>query len=124
MRKLLFGFGLLVLMLSSCTFETACTEEFRFITLRIEDETNQPVSGVTVIVTLQRTGDILDMGREQTDSSYLIADDSLTEAFSSTGDMLTVVGNKNGKSFQTQFEIRNNGCHIEKISGPNVVVLK
>jgi hypothetical protein len=125
MRKILFGFGLLlVVMLASCTYATACTANFSFITLRVEDETGQTVSGVAVTVTLQRTGIVLDMGREQPEGSYLIADDLMREKFSRSGDVLTVVGSKAGQGFQTQFEIRNNGCHIEKMSGPEVVVLK
>jgi hypothetical protein len=125
MRKMLFGLGLLlVVSLASCTFATACTEEFRFITLRVEDETSQPVSGVTMSVTFQRTGEVLDMGLEQPDGSYLIADDSLIGKFSSTKDVLTVAGSKADKGFQTQYDIRSDGCHIEKMSGPDVVLLK
>jgi hypothetical protein len=125
MKKLLLGFQfLLVIFLTSCSFERACTTEFRFITLRVEDETGQPVNSVKVTVTLGRTGEILDMGREQSNGTYLIADDSLREKFSSDKDVLAVTGSKDNKGFQAQLELRNNGCHIEKISGPEIVTLK
>jgi hypothetical protein len=94
------------------------------VTVRVEDELGQGVSGVKVTVTLERTGEILDTGRELESGSYVIADDSLKEKFSKDGDVLTVVGGKDRKGFQTQFEIRSGVCNIEKISGPELVVLK
>ncbi len=126
MRKMLFGFGLLLVVtfLSSCRFETACTADFRFVTMRVEDEMRQPISGVKVTVTLERTGEILATGREQQSGSYVIVDDSLREKFSRNKDVLAVVGSKDDKGFQIQFEIRDTSCHIEKISGPDMVILK
>jgi hypothetical protein len=94
------------------------------VTVRVKNELGQSMSGVKVTVTLERTGEILEMGREQQSGSYVIVDDSLREKFSRSGDVLAVVGNKDDKGFQTQFKIRNNSCHIEKISGPEVVVLQ
>jgi hypothetical protein len=123
---MLFGFGLfmIILSLSSCRSETACTAIFSMVTLRVEDELGQSVSGVTVAVRLERTGETLAMGRELERGSYVIADDSLNGKFSENRDVLRVVGNKNGKEFQTQFEIRSGSCNLEKISGPDSIVLK
>jgi hypothetical protein len=126
MRKIFFSFGLvmIVILLSSCMFETACTAIFSIVTLRVEDEIGQSVNGVKVTVTLERTDEILAMGRELDSGSYVIADDSLKGKFSENGDVLGVVGSKDGKGFQTQFKIRSGICNIEKISGPEVVVLQ
>jgi hypothetical protein len=115
---------MIVILLSSCMFETACTAIFSMVTLRVEDETGQSVSGVKVTVTLGGTGEILDMGRELERGSYVIADDSLRDNFSKNADVLGVVGNKDGEGFQTQFKIRSGVCNIEKISGPEVVILQ
>lgn len=126
MRKILFGFSLfiVVISLSSCMSEVVCSAIFSMVTLRVEDEAGQSVSGVKVTVTLEHTGEILDMGRELESGNYVIADDSLKEKFSKDGNVLTVVGSKDGKEFQTQFKIRSRLCNVEKISGPEVFVLK
>jgi hypothetical protein len=128
MQKIPVGFSLfLVVLLSSCALNESpppCPAVFALITVQVKDELGQGVSGVNVTVTLERTGEILDMGREYIENgSYVIADDSIREKFSENGEVLTVTGNKDGKTFQAQFEIRNGVCNIEKISGPEVVIL-
>ncbi len=126
MQKVLLVFTLFVMvLLTSCSdFGRPCTANFVTLSLRVVDETDQPVSGVNITVTLQRTGKVLDAGREQFAGDYVITDDLGRDKFSSSADRLMIVGSKDNKRFQTQFEVRNDGCHIEKISGPEVVVLK
>jgi hypothetical protein len=129
MKKIPVGFSLfLVVLLSSCDLNESpppCPAVFTLITVQVKDELGQGVSGVNVTVTLERTGEILDMGREYIENgSYVIADDSIREKFSVDGDVLAVSGSKDSKTFQAQFEIRQGVCNIEKISGPEVVTLK
>jgi hypothetical protein len=88
----------------------------------------QPEAGVQVRTTVERTGAVLEL--HQTDHPvgvYTVLDDSHVGQLQFQGDKLQVVGSKNGLGFTVEIVARPDGpcrCHIDKVSGPEVVTLQ
>ncbi len=108
--------------------DCACTEEFRTYTLEVVDGLGQPLNDVVLTRTNLRTGKVLDpgwLGLLQ-DGHYVVADDGQLDEFSGDGDVLRVVGERNGQSFTVDLTFavpEPCRCHVERLSGPARVVM-
>jgi hypothetical protein len=112
---------------NSPTSPCACTEEYRLYTVEVVDGAGDPVSDVTVTRTNLRTNKVLESGwlGMLAPGVYIVADDGMIDDFSSAGDELRVIGEKDGAMFQVEFEFAVPApcrCHVEKLSGPNTVI--
>jgi hypothetical protein len=125
------GVFLAVLGTSACEdleSQCACTLEFRTYTATVVDDTGSLVPDVIVTRTNLRTGATLEptwLGMLQP-GVYLLADDGLRDAFSSNGDTLRVTGAKGNDTFSADFVFAVPDpcrCHVQKLAGPDTVVI-
>ncbi len=107
----------------------ACTLEFRFFTVYVRDGADQPVTDVALTRTNLRTGRVLAESGSFAllePGTYIVADDSHVDEFSTDGDVVRVVGTKGNATFSTDFVFASPGpcrCHVTKISGPDTVTM-
>jgi hypothetical protein len=111
------------------TSPCACTEEYRLYTIEVVDGAGEPVADVIIRRTNLRTSKVLEPGwlGMLEPGVYLVADDHMLDDFSSLGDDLRVIGEKEGATFQADFVFAVPGpcrCHVEKLSGPNTVTFE
>jgi hypothetical protein len=105
-----------------------CTEEFRTFPVTVVDATGAPVSDVTITRTNMRTGAVFEptwLGMP-VPGTYVVADDGLLDEFSSDGDLVQVTGEKDGATFEAQFEFAVPDpcrCHVDKLAGPDTVTI-
>jgi hypothetical protein len=105
-----------------------CTEEFRTYLVTVVDAGGAPVSDVTITRTNLRTGALFEptwLGMP-VPGTYLVADDGLVDEFSSEGDLVRVTGEKDGATFEAQFEFAvpdECRCHVDKLAGPDTVTI-
>jgi hypothetical protein len=106
----------------------ACTEEFRTFAVTVLDDAMQPAEDVVLTRTNLRTGRVIEPGwlGMLTPGTYLVADDSNLDEFSSRGDIVRVVGGGPAGSFSADFVFRVPEpcrCHVELVAGPDTVVI-
>ena len=104
----------------------ACTADFRFFILNVVDQTSQPVTGVTITVTLVRTGQVLPVIQDSgMPGVYFALDDSFVQLFSTAADSVRVSGQKGASSFAADFVFDTDTCrcHLNKVSGPETATL-
>ena len=103
-----------------CPKDIMCTEDFRFVTLRINDASGKPVlldryetvraSNNTVLARADNT--TMDAG------TYVIASDGEKESISTCGEKFFFRGYKGGKKVVDEpYTLRNDCCHVERQSG-------
>jgi hypothetical protein len=108
--------------------QCVCTEEFRTYLVTVVDDARQPLSDVTITRTNLRTGAVFEptwLGMP-VPGTYLVADDGLLDEFSSDGDLVRVTGEKDGATFEAQFEFavpEPCRCHVDKLTGPDTVTI-
>ncbi len=121
--------GLATSACSDQASQCACTEEFRTYLVAVVDEAGDPATDVQLTRTNLRTDEVLEptwLG-QPVPGTYLVADDGLVDAFSSEGDSVRVQGQQRAASFTTFFEFAVDEpcrCHVEKLSGPDSVVIR
>jgi hypothetical protein len=123
--------GIVLLALAACADDPAsqcvCTEEFRVFSVAVLDDASQPVSDAQLTVTNLRTGRDLTSGwlGQLVPGSYVIADDGMLDEFSSDGDPVRVTGQAAAGSFTTVFVFAPDACrcHLQRVAGPDTVVI-
>lgn len=107
--------------------QAACTEEFRTATVFVADANAQPVTDATVRTYLVRTGEpvpvtsIIDL----IPGYYVILDDNATRLIPSGVEQFRVTASRGGgPATEAIYGFgAPQGCHIEKVSGPDTLVV-
>jgi hypothetical protein len=120
---------LAIILFSSCTTETAdciCSEEFRTITVLVLDESNKPIEGLTTTVTNEK-GIIYNLPDDYMfPGYYLVMSDKYVQDFSTIAGKILFSGISDSGSVYGQYFINTDRCkcHIQKISGPDTLILR
>jgi len=117
--------------LAACGYATdtgiACTQEFRIATVYVRDVTSAAVGGASVVAVVARTGDTLTSTSLAlwAPGHYLIVDDGAVSKLKFSGDaiVVTVSSAKGNASAGYVFDVPN-GCHINKVSGPDTLTVQ
>ena len=108
-----------------------CTAEFAQVLITVVDGEGLPISGVTIEVTIPRTGQVLDSSRllqGPEPGRYAIFNDGFKDLVApenrDMGEEIRVVGSLKDPIFDETFRVGVPGecrCHVRKISGPDTV---
>ena len=105
----------------------ACTEEFRTATVFVMDASNQPVTDATVQTFHVRTGELVPITSiiDLIAGAYAILDDNATRLIPSGVEQFRVTASRGGgAAVEALYEFSApQGCHIEKVSGPDTLVV-
>ena len=111
-----------------------CTADFALVTVMAVDVSDKPVTDLTIVVELARTGEILDVTQDPTLTSrgiYVVFDDGFKRMIhpkmNIVGETLEVTGVGTSGSFDAIFTVAVDGvcaCHVHKKSGPDKVVVE
>lgn len=106
----------------------ACTDQFVTSEVSVQNENGDPVSGVSIEVKLKKSGEVLTSCESAQECEfeqgvYTIFNDSLMEKVSKNGEKIIVTGTKGSASFSQEFTFGKNDCHIQKIAGPDTVII-
>lgn len=129
MIYLLSSIIFLLLLFPSCSDinDCACTMEFRMITVLVVDEMNDPVSGLNTTVK-DESGRTFGFLHDPFffPGYYTVMDDNYTREFSPIPKLILFTGIKDSQSVSADFFINTDDCHchIEKVSGPDTLVLR
>lgn len=122
MKKLLLFFPFLI----SCSTvdDCVCTQEFRFSTVLVLDNNNQPVDSLVTSVKNLSTGEtytfedmFLDPGR------YIVMTDNYVNSLSQLPSKIEFTGLKDSRTVKEiyQFNTDECNCHINKVSGSDTL---
>lgn len=132
MKIFLLSFLLIISVVSCSTFDEdcMCTEEYRFYLVTVVDTLGVPVDSLTVTIR-DKDGDELGVRQENQifgPGKYTVLDDSFTSMFVSPNipEKVTFTATDGariatGECFFSTDECR---CHINKVEGPDTLVLK
>lgn len=130
MRYRMAAAGLVLAFLVGCDDDdrVVCTEEFRTAVVTLVDAGGAPVLGADVRTYLVRTGErvpvtsILDL----IPGSYLILDDNAVRLIEGDDEAFRVTADAGaaGAAEATYRFAAPNGCHIEKVSGPDTLTVR
>lgn len=123
------------LVLQSCSQSTSprvCTAQFVVHQVTVLNAEGQPADSVDISITDQNTGEAFnpceseafDCAAEGFEGHYtLIHDGYFEESEEGREFRLRATGQKDQARFEADFTFRNDGCHIQKVSGPDSVTL-
>ena len=119
---------LLVLLIgiTSCWDDIVCSDQFVSIEFHVLDSSGLPVDSLTITVTNARTDEIYDVRQPQYEAGlYFVLDDGFRTKIRSYGDPILVHGAGDNLEFDAEFIIGldENACHVEKLAGPETVLL-
>lgn len=108
-----------MLGLNACSEQIACTEEFRMVTVEITGDT------ISDFYTLRlKTGDTLKHGDIGIANTFIILDDSFQPTLENNSETFRFEALKNDSLVVSEdYIIKADHCHINKISGPQLVEL-
>lgn len=108
-----------------CPNDLICTQEFRILTVRIEDANGQSVLLDSYEMTNIETGENLAFVEPATpEGQYIIADDSHVDIVERSGTAFQFQGVMNGEVVVDQaFSIGHDCCHISLVEGPEIIQL-
>jgi len=131
--KVLFLSFLLIIAAVSCSTvdeDCMCTEEYRFFLVTVVDTLGVPVDSLDVTIR-DKDGDELNVLQDSHPfgaGKYTVLNDSFTEMFCACGTTQKVYFSATDGSRITKGEFMFNTdecrCHINKISGPDTLILK
>ncbi len=123
------GIGIAALGLAACDTSNGvvCTLEFRALTVTLLDSAGQPVLDAATVTTLPRTGDTLAITWLGTPvgGTYVYVDDGAINTIRELGDSLRVdVDRSAGTDFAIAYFVDvPSGCHVNKVTGPDTMVV-
>ena len=132
MKTILLSFIFVIVAVSCSTVDEdcVCTMEFRSYSVTVVDSLGVPLDSLTVTIK-DKDGDELDVQQEPysfSNGNYTVLNDSFTQEFCACGTPERIYfsatdGNKtaNGEFMFNTDECR---CHINKVSGPDTLVLR
>lgn len=125
---------LAVLMIQSCRLNDTsddglfCTDEFVMFSLTVNNPDGGPAEAVEIEVRNKQTGNLydiceVDLCNTFEPGKYVIMHDGFLGEISTRSENIIVSGIKEDLSFKEEFTFRSGSCHVEKISGPDMVTL-
>ena len=131
MQVMKLGVAAMLLSLAACGDDGmpggACTASFAMVGVTVVDGAGQPVSGATVTATLVRTGQTLVPTTLMltVPGTYVLVDDGSTQLIRRSGDGVQAHIVKDALSGTADYVFAvADGCHINKVSGPDSVTLE
>jgi hypothetical protein len=129
MKYILLSLSLCPLFIYSCSEEEdcPCTMEFRMITVVVVDEMNVPVLGLATIVK-DDSGKVYDVYNDPLifPGHYTVMDDNYVSELSTQPKRFLFTGVKDSLTVNGEFFVNTDkcNCHIEKVSGPDTLILR
>lgn len=127
-----FAFSIITLFYCCSEIDTdcICSEEFRSYLVTVVDTLGAPVDSLNVTIK-NKYGDELDVKQDPyffDDGKYTVLNDSFTQLFCSCGTTQKIYfsatdGSRNA-SGEFMFNTDKCKCHINKVSGPDTLILK
>lgn len=102
----------------------ACTEEFRSFTVKLVDSDGSPLRNVSFDVTILRTGERVDVV-EWVPGVYTVFDDNFTSRIL-PNEIIRVTAIKDASIATRDYIFTVDEpcrCHVQKVSGPDLIVL-
>lgn len=131
--KYLLGVILIFIALNSCSDleeDCMCTEEYRFYLVTVIDTLGVPVDSLTVTIT-DKDGDELDVTQDPNPfgaGKYTVLNDSFIQMFCSctTPEKIYFSATDGIRTASGEFMFNTDECkcHINKVSGPDTLVLR
>ena len=129
-RIILFLISIIISSCSEIDKDCACTEEFRSYLVTVVDTLGIPVGSLTVTIK-DKDGDELDVQQDQyftNEGKYMILTDSFTHIMCACGTPQKIYFSATDGSRTANGEFMFNTdeckCHINKVSGPDTLVLR
>jgi hypothetical protein len=129
MKFILLCPSLCLLFIYSCSEEEdcPCTMEFRMITVVVVDSTNNLVLGLTTTVK-DDSGKVYDVYNDPLifPGHYTVLDDNYVTELTTQPKRFLFNGVKDSLSVNGEFFVNTDKCkcHIEKVSGPDTLILR
>ncbi len=102
----------------------ACTAQFVLVEFWVVDDGGMGQEGFSLTVTNLRTGELYDVEQySYEDGQYTALHDGFQDEVFGDGDPIQVHGDDGRRTFDADFVIGADRCHIEKVSGPDTVVV-
>ena len=111
-----------------------CTADFALVTVMAVDASDKPVTDLTIVVELARTGEILEVTQDPTLTGrgiYVVFDDGFKRLIhpkmNIVGETLNVTGVGDSGQFDAIYKVAVDklcACHVHKKSGPDKVVVE
>lgn len=141
MKQLFFGCSVMLMTQWACTEKSApqgncdcpevrpCTFDLRSVTVHVVDERGNPVQldGVRTIrsSTKKEIRNQVIGAENYRQGYYTVLSDSELREVSACGELYAFEGFRNGKKVLSgKFQVKSDCCHVEKLSGPEQIVLK
>ena len=131
MRVMKAGVAAMLLAAAGCADDSMpggiCTASFATITVTVGDGQSQPVTGASVTATLVRTGETLVPTTLMltVPGTYALVDDGSTHLIRRSGDAVQARLEKGALSVTADYVFAvADGCHVNKVSGPDSVTLE
>lgn len=120
---------LLMLAMTACSTSgggTVCTDLFAFVTAVTVDAGGAPAAGPFVVTdTVPRTAAVLTIAQQSYPvGTATIFSDSYRSDVRASGDSVLVTGVAAGKSFHARYLIGSDGCHVQKLAGPDTLTVR
>lgn len=118
--------------LSGCGTEpVVCTDEFVVLTATLVNGSGQTISGVSVTDTVVRTGAVLEVmaGSPAIDlppdgiAAIGIFSDAFIQRVLPFGEDVVVAVTADGASGSGRYRFGTDGCHVQKLAGPDTLVV-
>ena len=101
----------------------ACTDSFNTIEVNVVDNAGAPVDGLEAVTRFEDNGQELRLVQTFGSGSYAIVDDNQLPRISGNGEAVRFDARGTRGAVAGQFLIGSDGCHVEKIDGPDELVL-
>ena len=106
-----------------------CTDEFVAVPVVVANRTGQALPSLAVRDTVLRTKMILDITAEHPTGSVpangisvvIVFSDAFEEAVLPTGEPVAVAVTASNRSVSAVFEFGTDGCHVQKLAGPDTL---
>jgi hypothetical protein len=116
--------------LSGCDSETvACTANIETITATVVNQVGGTLAGLEVTDTVRRTGTVLTLTQPPLEdlpsegATVMVFSDELQQNIRPGGEDVAVVVSAGGHWGSGLFRFGTNGCHVQKISGPDQLIV-
>jgi hypothetical protein len=129
MKYILLSLSLCPLFIYSCSEEEdcPCTMEFRMITVVVVDTSNNLVLGLATTVK-DDSGKVYDVYNDPLffPGHYTVMDDNYVSELSTQPKRFLFTGVKDSLTVNGEFFVNTDKCkcHIEKVSGPDTLILR
>lgn len=128
MKFIFYCLSLCILFNYSCSEEDCpCTMEFRIITVVVVDTSNNPVLGLVTTVK-DDTGKVYNVYNDPLflPGHYTVMDDNYTRELSTRPKRFLFSGVKDSLTVNGEFFVNTDRCkcHVEKVSGPDTLILR